>query len=519
MKLASSFEGPVNFLLGGQYIDAKPRGSYTAANNEIDAILFQVGLYTGMDYFATKGESESYSLFGEIYWEPTERTKITGGLRYAHDKLRSDAVSTLGQSFRLPDDLGNPPGWIRQAFQGWLFSGNPDPTAIALTDFYGVTERALSAADTAELIGILQTVPPVPTFGEGEGAFDVPRGLSTDDVTGRLGIDLQLSDGIMLYAFYSRGRTPGGFTLDQRGQAAGQFDDENVNAFEVGGKTLLLDGSLLLNFAAFYYALDDLHVSARPPGALVEILNMDADAWGVELEARWRPTSSLDVEFAYGWLDTSIDDFQSLDILNLPQGDPNLIVLDDTSLRPGSTAGNFVAATADVLEIKDQAIADGAAVPAPGTVYPDGIPAWFSRAYLEANGVATADGVPADLDGNQLPAAPRHSIRLGLAYTWFGRMGSLTARWGYYWQDKSYARIFNRPGDTIDSWSQHNASLAFTTANGGWTIKAWIRNIGDEDNVTDHYLHANEGAGPYRNYFLTEPRIYGATLRFSFGSI
>ena len=153
--------------------------------------------------------------------------------------------------------------------------------------------------------------------------------------------------------------------------------------------------------------------------------------------------------------------------------------------------------------------------PQPST--PDGIPAWFWRTFLESQGVPTSDGVVADLDGNRMPTSPEHSLRLGVAYTWFWQTGSLTARWDYYWQAKSYARVFNRPGDKIDSWDQHNASLSFTSSDGRWSLTAWIRNVGNEDNVTDHYLHANESAGPFRNYFLTEPRVYGASFRFSFG--
>ena len=521
-KLASDLQGSINFILGGQYIKNKNvSGSYVVGNNEIDALLSSVRLYSSMDFFATQGDLESYSFFGEIYWKPTDYVKVTAGLRYSNDTSRSDGVSGLGQSFGLPTDTSNPPGWIRQPLGSWLSPSGPDETARALTDYYGATARAEAAVDTGnfpELLATLQSVPPIPTFGEAAAVLGTPDRLGTDDTTGRLGIDWQIRNDLMLYIFYSRGASPGGYTLDQRAQAAGRFDGEKVDAFEIGAKSMLLDGSLLLNVAAFFNAHDGLQVSSRPPGPVpVEILNMDADAWGMELEGRWRPTSNLDVEFAYGWLDTKIDDFASLDILNLTQGNPNLVLLDDTSLVPGATGSNYVAPRAEVLAITGQAIGDGAALPIPGTVHADGIPVWFDRNYLEINGVATSDGVPADLDGNQLPTAPKHSIHLGLAYTWFWQAGSLTARWDYYWQDKSYARVFNALGDKIDSWDQHNASLVFTSAGGRWRAKAWIRNIGDEDNVTDHYLHATEGTGPYRNYFLTEPRVYGATFSYSFG--
>jgi len=96
--------------------------------------------------------------------------------------------------------------------------------------------------------------------------------------------------------------------------------------------------------------------------------------------------------------------------------------------------------------------------------------------------------------------------------------GSVTFRYDYYWQDDSYAREFNTKGDEIDSWDQHNASIIYDSADGRWNARAFIRNIADDDNVTGHYL-ASDTAGFFRNYFLTEPRIYGASVRYNFGEI
>jgi outer membrane receptor protein involved in Fe transport len=245
------------------------------------------------------------------------------------------------------------------------------------------------------------------------------------------------------------------------------------------------------------------------------VRNIDADVWGLEIESLWRPTTNLSVEFNYGWLESRIENEQLLDIVDLTQGDPDLVLL-RSIVDPQST---YVAPREAVLAVTPDAIAAGAALPAPGTLYDDGIPAWFSRQFLDQAGVPTSIGVPADISGNHLPIAPEHSIRLGLAYTWFWQVGSLTARWDYYWQDNSYSRVFNRPGDRIDAWDQHNASLAYASANGRWMIKSWIRNIGDDENVTDHYQAASVTWGAIRNYFLMEPRIYGMSLRYTFGAL
>jgi len=182
---------------------------------------------------------------------------------------------------------------------------------------------------------------------------------------------------------------------------------------------------------------------------------------------------------------------------------------------------NYVANRTQLTpDVINAAILAGAAIPVPGTVYPDGIPAYLSRTYLGLVGVDTSDGLNTDLNGNSLPNSPENTIHIGVAYTWPITMiaGSLTARWDYYWQDDSFAREFNTVGDQIDAWDQHNASLIYESNDGHWMVKAWVRNLQDENNVTGKYL-TSDTSGFYRNYFLTEPRVYGATLRYSFGSL
>ena len=315
----------------------------------------------------------------------------------------------------------------------------------------------------------------------------------------------------MLYAFYNHGRKPGGYqSWGLVGIDELRYDDEKVHAFELGAKSMLLDERLLLNFSAFLNAYDGLQANN-----LVDLgtQNIDAEVWGIELEARWRPSASLSLELAYGYLGTEIHDFRNLDEWDLTAGDPTLVELNDID----APFFNFVAPRDQVLAITPQAISEGGAIAPPGTLYDDGIPTLFSRPYLEQEGIQTLDGVPVDLDGRRLPGSPKHSLSLALAYTWFSRVGSLTARWDFLWQGHMYTRMINRPGDRVDSWSQHNASLTYSDPIGRWNVSVWVRNIDDRDHVTNHYVNLPVGGG-YRNVFLMEPRVYGATLRYEIGN-
>jgi outer membrane receptor protein involved in Fe transport len=507
VKIASRFDGPLNFLLGGQYVARNAGDSYAQANNWDDGLAGAIGLYPTMQVSQRDDDLTVYAAFGELYWTPSERVKVTAGLRYSNDKRQTDTPMALLNANFVPGVSGTP---IRSTLGAWLFTGVPDEPALALTDYYGATAAALAAGDFAERAAALQAVPPIPTFGEANGAFGEPDTFKSDGVSGRLGVDWLLNSDVMLYGFYSRGRSPGGFTLFDNTRS---FDEEKVHAFEVGAKSTLLDGSLLMNVAAFFNILDGTPIRETLSNGEAAVRNLDAEAWGLEIESLWRPTNNLSVELNYGWLNTQIKNEQLLDVIDPTQGDPDLVLLANIA----EPQNNYVAPRDAVLAVTPQAIAAGAAIPAPGTLYADGIPAWFSQPFLEQAGVATSTGVPANLAGNHMPTAPEHTLRLGLAYTWFWQTGSLTARWDYYWQDVSYSRVFNRPGDKIDAWDQHNASLGFASADGRWMVKAWARNIGNDDNVTDHFQSNGVRRGLRRNYFLMEPRIYGATFEYSFG--
>ncbi len=386
------------------------------------------------------------------------------------------------------------------------------------------------AADAGLMAGvgafnaIAGAIPPVPGFGETRFITQSPSKASWAELSGRVGFDLQLASGNLLYGFYSRGYKPGGFNpgISPAFQASSPFtfDPEEVNAVEVGLKGTFLDGQLTMNGAFFAYDYTDLQISRIRNNTSIND-NIDATITGAELEGVWRPRalSRLALDFAYGWLDSEVGDSQSLDPINRTGSNADYVLLNN--IDSGSLLGvNYVARESQINQaVLQAALAASATIPVafhPENAAGVAVPVYFSREFLTGAGVETLDGVPVDLNGNQLPNSPEHSLKLGLAYTWnVAYNATLTGRWDWYWQGESYAREFNTVGDEIDSWSQHNASLIYQSEH--WTAKAWVRNVMDDDNVTGKYL-TSDTSGFFRNYFLTEPRIFGVSLRREFGS-
>ncbi len=413
---------------------------------------------------------------------------------------------------------------ILQGTVGALLSQNP--AVIAQDPGLAAVAGAWSA--------IAAAVPPVPGFGETRFVTGSPSKANWSELSGRIGLDWLVNENSMVYGFYSRGYKPGGFNPAIapafQSTSAFTFASEQVGAIEIGTKNTLADGQLLLNGAFFLYDYSDLQTTRIANNSSIND-NIDANIMGVEIESLWYPSAlpGITVDFSYSWLSTEVDGSQSVDPVNRTGNNADYILLNN--IDPGSLTGvNYVARESQITHaVVGAALATGAALDVRNRTTLQSvsyaanaggvsIPAYFSRAFLVGAGVETSDGIPVNLDGNQLPNSPEHTIKLGLAYTWDypALAGSLTARWDYYWQGDSYAREFNTVGDEIDGWSQHNATLMYESDDGRWMVKAWVRNIGNEDNVTGKYL-TSDTSGFFRNYFLTEPRLFGASLRLNLG--
>ncbi|MDX1383582.1 MAG: TonB-dependent receptor [Thermoanaerobaculia bacterium] len=150
----------------------------------------------------------------------------------------------------------------------------------------------------------------LPAFGID---FAIPQSVSYDEMTGDLGVDVQLSPSSFLYAKYSRGYKSGGFNLPGDGQP---YLPEFVNAWEVGIKNLLSERRVRLNASAFHYDYEDMQVfQIRNFQTLIEnAAEATIDGVEVEVQARLIPGNLLDA--SVGWLDAEYDNFSSVDFLN-----------------------------------------------------------------------------------------------------------------------------------------------------------------------------------------------------------
>ncbi len=462
LRLQSNYDGAFNFLLGGFYMEVDLFNQYWVFANGLDyfSAVAPAGL-AGLDGFGWMApqfnnstddyDIESTALFGELYFDITETIKLTLGARYTIDKKE-----IVDRQFLL----------------------NREP----------VTGTPLFQALNADL--------PIPV----EQRKDDEEWKET---TGRVVLDWALRDGTLAYASYSRGYKGGGFNppfdpLQFPDQQA-TFEPEFVDAFEIGVKNTLLDNTLQANFTAFFYDYQDMQISKIVNRTSFNE-NTDAEIYGFEAEFAFAPDQHwlLNANFAY--LHSEARDFRSVDTR-----DP--------------TAGRD-----DVTLIKDLSNASNCVVHHNGA--PDPGLDQFSKCYTDFSGTGLEDLLPApytvdtgvemDLDGNQLQSSPEWSVSLGGQYTFYlARDYELDLRLDYYWQDEMYARLFNRPVDKIGDWDVWNAQANLVSPGGSWYIRAYVKNIADEDHLVGMYL-TDPSSGLFTNVFTIEPRTFGLAVGYNF---
>lgn len=166
-----------------------------------------------------------------------------------------------------------------------------------------------------------------PTAPRGRRAIHGPVAgtLEENNLSWRIGLDYELTPGALLYGNVSRGFKAGSFPLNNA-SASIQYlpaTQEEVTAYELGVKSSLLERTLQLNVAGFYYDYRDKQLRGRliDPlgifGALEALVNVPKSrVIGAELQATYQPVTGLTLTLGTTYLDTEVtENFSNYDPL------------------------------------------------------------------------------------------------------------------------------------------------------------------------------------------------------------
>ena len=550
--LTSDFDGPFNFLVGGIYADYHlTENSYYVNAFPIDYLTGVLGAfssvanvnktpagvitganplapgYLGTPFFRNNTADlsiKSYGLFGEAYFEISDRLKLTAGLRYNNDKKSVVARSTLA-SFLVPHGSTD-------AFAS--------PTAAGFDADPG-TPCPVHSSETSSTVGPIGSIAGCEAFQE--------RSVKFNKLTGRFVIDFKVTDDNLIYASYSRGYKSGGINppLQPIFEVPESFRPEQVDAFEIGSKNSFDNGALQLNLTAFYYKYKDLQLSKIVARTAVND-NVSADVYGFEAEAIVRPDPAVVINLGFSYLHSKVtDDKLTSNPRDFGGGRSDAVIIKDitnaANCAVASRSGNVAGVNAFVNGV--QQVINGGFVPGvaagaglrPTTTFPaDGgiastgafsicavMSAAASGAFAAAGLNPTAfggieyfsAGVPVNLKGNQLPQAPNYKFSAGVQYT--AQMGemSLVPRVDVAYTGESYGSIFNGNVNRIKGYAQVNAQLQLNGRDDKWYVKGFIQNVFDANSVTGLYI-TDQSSGNYTNIFTLEPRRYGIAAGVKF---
>ena len=351
----SSF-GPGSANFDPQYVFANPFGApptfvpdFTPLGNNPAAAFTQIGANTNSD---TSFDSNQFSQEIRISGE-SERINWLVSLQYWKEDMdavmnqmwwvrESADIDYWNSTFsRFADPTCAVPGNVNTCF---LFRGaatGPQPLEIPMSrDTEHVSIAASLTFDIADnqrltvegryleedieyrslpLDTFINGFLNLPYFDPATFSFvpvEQQKKIEDDAFVPRVSYDWQATDNTFVYASYAEGFKPGGIaTTDGNGDiSTGEYKPEELQAYEIGMKTALLDNRLRVEGAVFYNDYTDQQVPffvANSVGVTnVSVTNAGAsEVQGFELSTAYRPSENWTFTAAYTYADTEYKEF------------------------------------------------------------------------------------------------------------------------------------------------------------------------------------------------------------------
>ena len=300
--------------------------------------------------------------------------------------------------------------------------------------------------------------------------------IDSEKVTGRIVLEQDFNDYTMGYVSYTRGFKPGGsnLTYGREDEIAPivvlpVFEEETVDAYEIGLKTDLLDGRIRMNGAVFYYDYENLQYQATDPevfeGGVGNI--PESEIYGAELEFASFITDNLIFDARLAWLETEIKD--------------DHLALDNVESEAATNA--LLAQGFDLFGPEIQ----------------------IARALQVEN-----------VKGNELAKTPGFTGNLALTYDAdIGSWGTFKGTFSYTYRGDFQHRIFNNPKtDSVDSYVTIDLVMRFAPNDGIWRVELIGKNLTDEDGINARFTDVF-GVGATGDELIA-PRQYMVRLGVDF---
>ena len=243
--------------------------------------------------------TESVAFFAQGTYEISDTLRLTLGARYTEEEKDAISDQKLGDS--LCGMTGNNELGCAGGYNNWM--------AVIQASSFNTYNK----------------------YWEGE--------RKTTDFSPSANLQWDISDSSMVYISFSQGFKSGGFSAADDGNPGDipvgvppippvvnngfqasqfvstvpnedfEFDDESVDAFEIGGKHELMDGAMRVNWAAFYSEYDNLQTTIFKGVGFAVKNAASSEVMGLEVDFQWQLTDELRLGVNAAYLDAEYGDF------------------------------------------------------------------------------------------------------------------------------------------------------------------------------------------------------------------
>tara|TARA_B100000214_G_scaffold77666_1_gene52402 strand:+ start:19 stop:2187 length:2169 start_codon:yes stop_codon:yes gene_type:complete len=472
--LISNLDGPINFVAGLYHYDFTTNNTYqvqTASWNLIsegalhpyniplfggaltgsgstdffvpwalsgfDATLLPVllngyGAPTPIQGFINEDHvrQKSFAILGEVYIDLSEDTMATVGVRYNDDTVKDSVASCL--------------------------------------TFFSCPNYPLSQKQS------------------GEYGFHPTQVIETDDAIGyKLAIQHNLADNQMVYASYTTATKAGGNNPNSTG-TPDPYDQEETGVFEIGTKSILLDGAMLFNAAYFQNTTDGMLISSIVNAGSRNV-NTDAEINGFEGNLLFFLNETTSIDMTWLKVDSEITELSLINpvnILNATSGLGNRVNLDPLGALALTTTdkGNIFKSAGYMCTVPFNPLG-GVDCPEAGL------------------------GTPVDVSGNKLPQSPELSYSVGLNKDFATTNGIVSSRLAFRFMGEREGTVYNEDQTRIPEHKYWDASVTYRPNNGDWFFKLEAKNLNDDKYVGSWYLASGlQGGAKFAT--ITDPRTW-----------
>lgn len=412
--------------------------------------------------YQTRTEREAFAIYSQSVYTFNEHFALTLGARWARDQLNGEEnafyQSEGGQAL------------LAGAVPALGFVSNLGSVPIPLAPVSCATPNAAcvpSLAQVNQAIGAMDANGQVLNYNT-LLTTGVPISQSLwrqlyrkdDAVTGRINLDWTPNDKDLIYLSVTSGTRAGGFNLGNF-SANAKYQAESLVAYELGYKGEIMDGTMQVNSAVYYYDYSHVHTPAASPSALGGVSTSTfavpgAEMIGFDTDVLWLMTDRITVGATVSFTHSEYtEDFDVIDEFN--------------SQRPGS--------------------------------------------------LFDPSATPYNIKGNTMLRVPEKKFD---AYVQYGLplsadRGTLTFMADYSWIDKVYFSLFEEGTDKAPSYTRVDTRLTWLSAGENWNVSAFCNNVFDDIGIRQ--IEALSEADNFRRTgTLTNPRTYGLEVLYKFGS-